>query len=104
MRVTLVVAVIAGMVVVLVAASADGGPKVVPRMVGSELSEAECLLDDIGVEWSVDRRPAGDDPVSGCEDRAPDPKVVRQKPQPGTVLGQGEVVKLETTCLGKTCH
>jgi hypothetical protein len=40
MRVALVLAVIAGVVVVLVAASADGGPKVVPRMVGSELSEA----------------------------------------------------------------
>ena len=79
-------------------------PSVLPKLVGLRQSDAECHLKRLEATWRADASAATRTSFTACHVVAPDPKVVRQRPAPGTILSRGDVVEIVTTCMGKLCQ
>jgi len=77
----------------------------VPRIVGLAESGAECRLERRGLRWRL----KGDDrvqsrpivPCHGSSTVIPDPRVLRQRPSPGTPVKPGTVVVIDNECTAR---
>ncbi len=78
----------------------------VPRIVGLAESGADCRLERRGLRWRL----KGDDrvqsrprvPCHGGSTVIPDPRVLRQRPSPGTPVKQSTVVVIDNECTARS--
>ena len=76
-----------------------------PSIVSLSRSDAECLLSERELRWSVDGEALTSQPRRPCPPGAivPDPPVVTQSPKPGVSIPHGATVRFTTRCFRRLC-
>jgi beta-lactam-binding protein with PASTA domain len=88
--------------------SSQGAGVIVPDVVGKPRSQAICALADAGLRWRISPdRHVRSRPPAGCDDAGsagePDPRVLRQRPAPGSRVDRDAVVVLHDQCERRSC-